>query len=243
MIDLYQFTPAFGIPNISPFCMKLEAFLRISNIPFQIIYEDDPRKSPKGKLPYIRDNGIVIGDSELIIDYLESKLEFHVDGHLDSQKTATHHAFVRMLDEHLYWVLMYSRWIEEHNWQTIRKELFYDIPPPISTIMANKIRRNFRDQLHAQGMGRHSREDIYNKGCKDLEQLSVLLGDHHWFGGDYVSKLDLTVIGYLTNILVPELHSPLTDCVKNCGNLEVYAVRAKRILFPDEIPKPKRPQF
>ena len=41
MIDLYQFSPAFDVPNLSPFCMKLEAFLRVCNIPFQIIEEDE----------------------------------------------------------------------------------------------------------------------------------------------------------------------------------------------------------
>jgi hypothetical protein len=243
MIDLYQFSPAFDVPSLSPFCMKLEAFLQVTNIPFQIIHENDPRKGPKGKLPFIRDNGVIIGDTELIIDYLESKLNFCVDGHLDTRTAATHHAFTRMLEEHLYWVLMYSRWIDDKNWPTLRNELFYDIPPPISTLQAGKLRKRIREQLEAQGIGRHSREDIYTKGCKDLEQLSELLGDNKWFGGNYVSKLDLTAIGYLCNMLIPELHSPLADCIKNCGNLEVYAVRAKRILFPNPIAKPKRPQY
>lgn len=243
MIDLYQFTPAFDVPNLSPFCMKLEAFLRVTSIPFQIIHENDPRKGPKGKLPFIRDNGVVIGDSELIIDYLESKLDFRMDGHLDSQQAATHHAFIRMLDEHLYWILIYSRWIDEHNWPALRNELFYDIPPPVSTFLANKLRRQMREQLHAQGLGRHNSEEIYKKGRKDLEQLSALLGDHQWFGGDYVSRLDLTAIGYLCNILVPELYSPLADVVRECSNLELYAVRSRRILFPDPVNKPRRPSF
>lgn len=243
MIDLYQFTPHFNVPNLSPFCMKIEGFLRITEIPFQIVEENDPGQAPKGKLPFIRDNGILIGDSELIIDYLESKLDFHVDGHLDSQQAATHHAFIRMLDEHLYWALLYSRYMEAHNWETLRKRLFAEIPPPVSTFQAHKLHSSIRDQLDKQGMGRHNREEIYKKASKDLAQLSVLLGDHQWFGGDYVSKLDLTALAYLTNIMIPELSSPLASVIKEYGNLETYAVRARRIIFPDEPRKPKRPKF
>lgn len=233
MIDLYQFPPAFDTPNLSPFCMKLEAFLRIADIPFQIMPCKDPDMGPKGKLPFIRDNGVMLGDTELIMDYLESKLDFRVDGHLTSQQQAIQHACIRMLDEHLYWALIYSRWIDEVNWETLRQRLFGEIPPPLSSIAANKARKQMRRQLEAQGLGLHSREEIYSKAIKDLESLSALLGDKKWFGGDYVSKLDLTAVGYLSNIMIPQLPSPMAEAVKRLGNLETYAVRAQRSLFPE----------
>jgi hypothetical protein len=59
MITLYQFEPAFGLPNASPFCLKLETWLRMAGLPYEA-----PRmtlsamgRSPKGKLPYIVDEG------------------------------------------------------------------------------------------------------------------------------------------------------------------------------------------
>jgi glutathione S-transferase len=45
----------FGIPNPSPFCMKLETWLRMTRIPFEIVRVVDPRKGPKGKVPWIED--------------------------------------------------------------------------------------------------------------------------------------------------------------------------------------------
>ena len=243
MIDLYQFSPAFDVPNLSPFCMKLEAFLRVCNIPFQVIDEDDPSTGPKGKLPYIRDNGVTIGDSELVIDYLESKLDFRMDGHLGNHQAAIHHTTIRMLEDHLYWAILYSRWIDEHNWPTLKHELFYDVPPPFSTVMAGRMRKRIEQQLHAHGMGRHNRDEVYAKGCKDIRALSAVLGDHTWFGGDYVAKLDLVATGMLCNILIPEMPNPLADCVRETGNLEAYATHARRVLFPDPVKKPKRPQY
>ena len=36
MIQLYQFEPAFGLPNASPFCMKVETWLRMAALPFEV---------------------------------------------------------------------------------------------------------------------------------------------------------------------------------------------------------------
>jgi len=33
MIKLYQFPTAWGLPNPSPFCMKLEVYMRLAEIP------------------------------------------------------------------------------------------------------------------------------------------------------------------------------------------------------------------
>src|SRR5262249_45361546 len=69
-IKLFQFPRMFGIPNLSPFCCKLETWLRITRIPYEVV-DSDPRKAPKGKLPFIEDGGVRIGDTSLIIDHLK----------------------------------------------------------------------------------------------------------------------------------------------------------------------------
>ena len=235
MIDLYQFTPAFGHANLSPHCMKVEAFLRLSELPFQIINEDNPANGPKNKLPFIRDNGLVIGDSELIMIYLESKYGFTMDGHLDNINRAHHLAYSRMLDEHLYWAMVYSRWIDDRNWPEMKKQLFGNIPPPISSVLAWHVRRGIKKQLHEQGMGRHSRDEIYDMAKQDINQLAIYLGGKQWFGGSYVSKLDLSAVAYLSNLLIDELDSPLADCLRSHENLVSYSERSYPILFPNPI--------
>ena len=50
MIKLVQFPPAFGLPNASPFCMKLETYLRMAGLPFELNNKGDVMKAPKGKL-------------------------------------------------------------------------------------------------------------------------------------------------------------------------------------------------
>lgn len=233
MIDLYQFPRAFGIANLSPFCMKIEAFLRIADIPYQIMEVNDLRLAPKGKLPFIRDNGVAVSDSEFIMDYLQSKHEFEVDGHLDSRQKMVHHALSRMLDEHFYWALMYSRWIEPQNWQTLKQHLYGHIPPPISTVMALKAQDTMRRQLRSQGLGRHSSEEIYRKAAKDIDALALMLGGQEWFGGHYISRLDLSVLAYLSNALLKEMPSSIGERIKQNSNLLEFQQRAEQAIFSD----------
>jgi hypothetical protein len=56
MITLYQFAPTWGIPNAGQFNAKLETYLRMCKIPYEIA-ETLPLKAPKGKLPFIEPKG------------------------------------------------------------------------------------------------------------------------------------------------------------------------------------------
>ena len=52
MVKLYKFNGAWGMPDISPFCIKVETYLRLVGVPFECVVSD-ARKGPKQKLPYI----------------------------------------------------------------------------------------------------------------------------------------------------------------------------------------------
>jgi hypothetical protein len=81
MITLHQFARTWDIPNLSHFCTKIETYLRMAQLPYQIV-ETLPLKAPRGKLPYIEDNGKKIADSRLIIHYLKSTYCDPLDTHL-----------------------------------------------------------------------------------------------------------------------------------------------------------------
>lgn len=68
-LELFQFPRMFAIPNLSLFCCKLETWLRITRIPYEVVDTPDPRKRPKGKLPFIEEGGVPIADSSRILAY------------------------------------------------------------------------------------------------------------------------------------------------------------------------------
>lgn len=88
MLKLYQFAPAFGLPNPSNFCLKLETYLRMADIPFESVYGMEMNKAPKGKMPYIEDSGNTIGDSNFIIEYLKQTYGDKLEAHLTPSEIA-----------------------------------------------------------------------------------------------------------------------------------------------------------
>jgi glutathione S-transferase len=70
MIKLHQFPLVFG-RNVSPFALKLETWLRLAGLPYELVPTRNPGQGPKGKLPFIvDDDGTVVADSSLIIEHL-----------------------------------------------------------------------------------------------------------------------------------------------------------------------------
>ena len=121
------------------------------------------------------------------------------------------HALRRLFEENLYWVALYTRWMEESIYVETRQVFFGGIPSIVRDLIAGRIRREIRRSLVAQGMGRHSREEIYQIGKADLNAISLWLGDKPFFMGATATSLDAIAYAFLANILVPPLESPLKD--------------------------------
>ena len=87
MITLYGSGPNFGLPDASPFVTKAETLLRMSKLPFRKALMSFS-KAPKGKIPYIEDDGQLLGDSTLIRWHLEKKYGIDFDQGLTAEQLA-----------------------------------------------------------------------------------------------------------------------------------------------------------
>lgn len=81
MITLNVFGPAFGLPDPSPFVVEADKLLQMPGLAFSKI-EGNLRKSPKGKLPIINDNGTIVPYSTFIRLHLEAKYGIDFDERL-----------------------------------------------------------------------------------------------------------------------------------------------------------------
>ncbi len=231
VIELHQYPAIWGLPSLSPFCIKAEAFLRHHKIKYKVVTEKNPASGPKGKMPFIKDGLTVIADSTFILDYLfDNKIQTeHVDPYLKAQGIA----FQRLLEENLYFILLFSRWIDPIGWAILKKEFTPLFPPIIGKPFLYFLRHQLKKQAHKQGIGRHSLKEIYNIGRKDIESLSNFLGAKHYFLGDARTSLDASAYAFLITILKQPIPSLLQETVLSFSNLVQYAQREERALFPE----------
>lgn len=234
MITLYQFTPTWGIPNLGQFNVKIETYLRMTQLPYQVI-ETLPLKGPKGKLPYIEDDGHKIADSHFILEYLKDKYGDPLDAHLKTEQRANMIAMQRLFEDHLYWVGMYARWLyTDENWQINKKAIFGGMPPVIRDIAALIYRRLIiAKQIKGQGIGRHNTHEIFHLGEIDLDAVSEFLADKPYFMGDQPTSLDASAFGILLNTIATPIESPAKDYGLSLENLPAYCERMMREFYPE----------
>lgn len=235
MIRLYIFPASLkGTPNPSQFCVKLEAALRLAGVPHELWYEMDPTKAPKGKLPFVEIEGEKIGDSALILHHLKERLGVDLDRGLSDEQRAQSHAIERMVEERLYWAIVHSRWVD--NWEMAKAMFFTGLPFPLSRIVPKLARRSIYAALKGHGIGRHTPEEIYDLGARDIAALAALLGDKPFFFGSEPHLADITVYSSIVNIIGPDIESPLKEAALSHPNLvlhtermgELYAAKRQR---------------
>jgi glutathione S-transferase len=231
MINLYQFSPHWGF-NSSPFCLKLETYLRMAELPYTVVAEDMLDKAPKGKMPYIDDAGEKVGDSNLIIEYLTAKYGDRTDAQLSPADRGISLAMRRLIDENLYWCLVYSRWVNLENWQITRSIYFGNMPPVVKQIVPGLLRKNVIKSLKGHGMGNHSEAEIHAIGQRDLLALANFLGAKPFFFGDQPTILDAAAYGIVRNLVEVPYRSPLNQQAKQLDNLVAFTDRMTARFYP-----------
>jgi glutathione S-transferase len=231
MITVHKFASAWGQPDLSPFVVKLETYLRMAGIDYKGV-PGDVRKAPKKKLPYIDHDGRLLGDSSFIIEYLKATFGDTLDRGLGATERAVATSFQAMLEEQLYFVILYERWQDDRGWETYSPVLrdvlgAAGIPVPLRRLIASAVRRQIVKMLHAQGTGRHARAEIDVIGTRIVQSVSDWMGARPVFLGDHPTTVDATVYAFLTAIMDTPVASAVKTHAEGLANLRSYVDRVK----------------
>jgi len=230
-VKIYQFPPVLNMQP-SSFGLKLETWLRMSGLDYDV--EFTVRKmGPKGKIPYVSFDGREMGDTELIIDALSARFSVDIDAGLSDEQKAHSTLLRRLTEEHLYFAVVYSRWVDPDGWKTFKGRMFGEVPLLLRGMISKKLRKQVAGTLHAQGIGRHSAAEVSAKARADLQALSKMLGDKAYFLGSKATSVDASVYGLLANIYFQEDANALQGILKNFANLTRYCDRIKAEFWSD----------
>ena len=244
MITLYGFGPYLGMPDGSPYCMKAEILLRMAGLAYLKNTTATPDQGPKGKLPFIDDAGEVVADTTFIRAHIERKYGFDFDRVLDKTERAEAWAIERMIEDQLYWCCLHMRWGIDENFERGPAHFFDRAPEAIRDKIREAARARVLGYLQAQGMGRHTPEQITELGSRTLESLSALLGKRAWLMGDEPCGTDAALTGMLATLLNPSLDSALRQRGLAQANLAAYIDRAVAHFFPEHawVPVSRQPE-
>jgi glutathione S-transferase len=232
MIRLYKYGPAFGLPDASPFVVKLETYLRMTGQSYEPV-TGDVRKAPRRQLPFVDIDGKILADSTAIVDHLESLRAEKLDARLDARQRAVALAFKSMLEEHLYFGLLFMRWATDEGWAvfepTLRDMLgAMGVPSFMRGSIAKSARKYTVTRVKTQGMGRQPRTEVAGTCKKLLDAVAEQLGDGPYFCGAGLTTYDATVYAFAEGILCPAFENEVRRHAVTKANLVQYVERMKK---------------
>jgi len=234
MMKLQTFGPAFGQPDASPFCLKAMCLLTMSGVEWQRLPNSDVRKTPFQKLPVLLDDDLIVPDSDNIRYHLQNKTGIDFDEGLTEQQRSQSLAIIRMVEEHLYFCLVYDRWVSNESWEALRKEVFNELPAALRLFVPGIVRRSVISNLKAQGMGRIDYSQMLARAQLDITAIDTFLSNRVFIMGDTPTAADASVASILTSIAASPIQSPLSRLISNNAGLTEYIDRAKVAIFPKQ---------
>lgn len=242
-LTLFQFPRGQTVPNYSPFCLKLETYLRLAKIPYESVSTVSFKKAPKKKLPFIQIDGEFMGDSTLIIQRLaKMKPEWDLDRHLTTEQRALTVAVQCLLEDSLVAATVHMRWADPSGWKEFGSVVFSGAPAVIRVVVGGMLHKKSIKRSWLHGIGRHKREEILEIADRDMQSVSALLGTKTYFFGDQPSSIDCVLYGVLAQFVEAQIPSDMSQQITKYPNLVAYVQRMSSEFQTSLLPASPLPQ-
>jgi glutathione S-transferase len=234
VIALQTLGSFFGLPDPSPFVTKMDVLLKMSGVPFTSVVGDF-REAPKGKMPFIIEDGVKIGDSTLIRMHLENKYGVDFDKHLTATEKGITWAVEKMLEDNLYWAIVHARWMNDANFNKGPAQFFKPVPALVRPLVTKMVRKQVRRNLHGQGLGRHTDSERNELAKRAIDALAAVLGDKPYLMGTHKCGADATAFAFVLGVLCPLFDTPIRTHAEQHKNLVAYCERMRQEFYPTNV--------
>ncbi|XP_026526360.1 metaxin-3 isoform X1 [Notechis scutatus] len=216
----------WGLPSVHAECLVVMTYARFSGAPLKINVIDNTWKAPRGSIPLLISDDIVISQPAKILNFLR-KQKYNADYDLSSKDGADTLAYIALLEEKLHPAMLYTFWIEADNYYNLTKPWFASrIPFPLSWYLPRKMSRDALNRILLTKGGpplysiTEIEVQIYRDAKECLNLLSNRLGSSPFFFGNKPTTLDAFVFGFLAPLYkAPFLKVQLQEHLKQLPNL------------------------
>jgi len=232
MIILYGGGPNFGLPELSPYVTKTEVQFKMAGLAYRK-ERATPKDSPKGQVPFIDDDGERIADSTFIRAHVERKYGVDLDRGLDNHTRAQAWAIERMMENHFGFAIGYTRFLIPENFAKGPAHFVDYAPEGQREQLREELLARVKTNFLANGILRHTAEEIEWLGMRSLGALSDLLGEKPYLMGDKPTSVDAISFAMLAGLLTPFFNSDLRRRALRIENLCDYVARMMAEFYPE----------
>ncbi|XP_039946712.1 metaxin-3 isoform X3 [Hirundo rustica] len=196
----------WGLPSLHPESLTVMAYAKFSGAPLTVNTITNSWRAPKGDLPVLVSEDIVISQPAKILNFLR-KQKYNADYDLSAKQGADTLAYIALLEEKLLPALLHTFWVEAENYCSVTKPWFASrIAFPLSLYLPGKMSREALNRILLTKGGpplyslTEVEAQIYRDAKECLNLLSKRLGTSQFFFGDTPTTLDAFVFGFLAPI-------------------------------------------
>jgi len=234
VVYLYQFPRSPHMPNMSPFCLKLETYLRANNIKYEV-RQTWMQRSSKGQLPFVELNGEQLADSQLIIKALSRKFKKEEEEKLTQTQMGISRAVDRLVESSFIQAIVAFKYLD-HLPELISGENtgLRWIPKMVTDVAAMFMKPTLTAKLYSQGFGRLTREEQIEQARLDLQAIADLMGKNKFMLGDEPHIVDFTLFGHFATFYYLPFNMLLKRMMREeFMGLVTYMDRMKERFWPD----------
>ena len=233
MITLYGMPSAGGLKQLSPFVVKVEMALLYLGLEFEVEHIA-PQKirsmSPTGKVPWIRMGESTLSESDSIITFLNSKQDVDMFDGLTNDQKVLGLALKRLTEDHLYWLMVWARWISNTPRLALTESFLDQYPKPIIKLVSPFLKRRVSALCKTQGIGLMSDHERGREAMSDFNALSAQLKKMPFLLGSDMTVYDFSVAAVLSGILFFRPNNWLTDMANDFEIFPEYLGRVSERL-------------
>lgn len=232
-ITLIQFPQPKNCSSYSPYCLKMETYLKVAQVSYENKFTVSMGNSKKKKMPMILDQGELIEDSTFIIEHLKNKHGIDVDKHLAPEQKAISKAFQWLCEKSISDIIVHFRWVDKTNWPKFRDVIFRGAPWFIKGTVANLMASSIKKTLHRHGLGRFTDAEKLKILDDNLSAISNYLGSKKFFFGDQVSMIDTILYSFLVQVMPRDVVLQFEHVMDKYPNLKKYIENFANTYWPE----------